>query len=188
MVYLSFRLFSFPIFQNRNPAIVQMNPKQKPSTKFQPKPPPLTNISDTVDEPGAGQQLLPSTTAATTATPTTAATPFTTIDELESEPSPNRAPSEDRVYNATTVPILRPKNLRNPDVIPTQQQQQRPSIDSSSVYSGGSSVYGDPNQVGLPVVKGNRWIPSQQRELLEKQANLLMSGANARRKRETEIF
>ncbi|XP_029731676.1 fasciclin-3 isoform X2 [Aedes albopictus] len=144
--------------------------------------------SDTVDEPGAGQQLLPSTTAATTATPTTAATPFTTIDELESEPSPNRAPSEDRVYNATTVPILRPKNLRNPDVIPTQQQQQRPSIDSSSVYSGGSSVYGDPNQVGLPVVKGNRWIPSQQRELLEKQANLLMSGANARRKRETEIF
>ncbi|XP_021709283.1 fasciclin-3 isoform X2 [Aedes aegypti] len=142
--------------------------------------------SDTVDKPGAGQQLLPSTTAATTATATSAPV-YTTIDELESEPTSNRT-SDERVYNATTVPILRPKNLRNPDVIPTQQQQQRPSIDSSSVYSGGSSTYGDPNQVGLPVVKGNRWIPSQQRELLEKQANLLMTGANVRRKRETEIF
>ncbi|KAL1377435.1 hypothetical protein pipiens_000063, partial [Culex pipiens pipiens] len=31
-------------------------------------------------------------------------------------------------------------------------------------------------------------MPVQQRELLEKQANLLMTGANVRRKRETEIF
>ncbi|XP_062564234.1 fasciclin-3-like isoform X2 [Armigeres subalbatus] len=145
--------------------------------------------TDTVDEPGAGQQLLP-TTATTTATTATAANKpapiYATINELETEPNSNRT-SDERVYNATTVPILRPKNLRNPDVIPLQLQQ-RPSIDTESVYSGGSSVFGDHNQVGLPVVKGNRWIPSQQRELLEKQANLLMTGANVRRKRETEIF
>uniref|UniRef100_A0A182QY98 Uncharacterized protein n=1 Tax=Anopheles farauti TaxID=69004 RepID=A0A182QY98_9DIPT len=64
------------------------------------------------------------------------------------------------------------------------------SSDSCSTVGGG---YGDPNQVGLPVPPGaggvqKRWIPHQQRELLEKQAQLLLSGAALKRKRETEIF
>uniref|UniRef100_A0A182NP84 Uncharacterized protein n=1 Tax=Anopheles dirus TaxID=7168 RepID=A0A182NP84_9DIPT len=64
------------------------------------------------------------------------------------------------------------------------------STDSGSTVGGG---YGDPNQVGLPLAGGGggvqkRWIPHQQRELLEKQAQLLLSGAAIKRKRETEIF
>ncbi|XP_065089730.1 fasciclin-3-like isoform X2 [Ochlerotatus camptorhynchus] len=147
--------------------------------------------SDTTDEPGAGQQLLPTTTSTATAAAAAAATATTTVTELNAPPTSIQGKDlnghHEHVYNEMTLPILRPKNLRNPDVIPTQQHQ-RPSIDTSSFYSGGSSVYGDPNQVGLPVVDKNRWIPSQQRELLERQANLLMSGASVRRKRETEIF
>ncbi|XP_038107196.1 fasciclin-3 isoform X2 [Culex quinquefasciatus] len=136
--------------------------------------------TDTVDDRGAGEQLLQTNNNATTGA--------TTLSEAGS--SPERTPV-DRVYQETTVPILRPRNLRNPDLL--QQvavDGPRDSITTCSIYSGDSVLYGDPNQVGLPPVaaKRNHWMPVQQRELLEKQANLLMTGANVRRKRETEIF
>ncbi|XP_058459417.1 fasciclin-3-like isoform X2 [Malaya genurostris] len=139
-----------------------------------------TDLTD--DHAGAGDQLL-----ATTVVPGS-------VTVSENDPV-HANESSTRVYNTTTVPILRPKNLRNPDLLQSAIIQRDPQIsinssnfDGSSVYSGDSSTAGDPNQVGLPLVNKNRWIPSQQRDLLERQANLLLSGANLRRKRETEIF
>uniref|UniRef100_A0A2M4C2G6 Uncharacterized protein n=1 Tax=Anopheles marajoara TaxID=58244 RepID=A0A2M4C2G6_9DIPT len=101
--------------------------------------------------------------------------------------------------------LLRPNNLRYP--IEGSRREPQLSVnsnnfdnasvlssDSSTIYGYGG-VGGDPNQVGLPpsvsattVAAQKRWIPQQQRELLEKQAQLLLSGASVRRKRETEIF
>ncbi|XP_055620247.1 fasciclin-3-like isoform X2 [Toxorhynchites rutilus septentrionalis] len=140
--------------------------------------------TDTTDDRGAGQQLLPSPTTTTT----------TAASGLGGDtPRDNGSP---KVYNETTIPLMRPRNLRNPDLLQSAIQREpqlsvtsnSSSIDCASINSCDSSITGNPNQVGLPVVKTNRWIPSQQRELLEKQANLLMSGANIKRKRETEIF
>ncbi|XP_055589754.1 fasciclin-3-like isoform X2 [Uranotaenia lowii] len=133
--------------------------------------------TDTTDDRGGvGEQLL-----STDFSGTPAADPPTPETALE---------MENRVYNETTIPILmRPKNLRNLDLLQHQlPRRESNQTDNSSLYSRESSQIGDPNQVGLPVVNKNRWIPSQQRELLEKQANLLKAGANIRRKRETEIF
>uniref|UniRef100_A0A182W9F7 Uncharacterized protein n=1 Tax=Anopheles minimus TaxID=112268 RepID=A0A182W9F7_9DIPT len=101
--------------------------------------------------------------------------------------------------------ILRPTNMRHPlDAAPgpyplgairrdPQLSVNSGNFDSASVLSSDSCStvggYGDPNQVGLPVAGAQkRWIPHQQRELLEKQAQLLLSGAAIKRKRETEIF
>ncbi|XP_058826592.1 fasciclin-3-like isoform X3 [Topomyia yanbarensis] len=143
----------------------------------------IGETDQTDDRAGAGEQLL-----STTVVPTAG----------DADDSGRFRESElglPKVYNDTTIPILRPKNLRNPDLLQTVAIQREPQMsinsstfDGSSVYSGDSSVMGDPNQVGLPVINKNRWIPSQQRDLLERQANLLLSGANLRRKRETEIF
>ncbi|XP_050095175.1 fasciclin-3-like isoform X2 [Anopheles aquasalis] len=102
--------------------------------------------------------------------------------------------------------LLRPNNLRYP--IEDSRREPQLSVnsnnfdnasvlssDSSTIYGYGGGYGGDPNQVGLPpsaaaatVAAQKRWIPQQQRELLEKQAQLLLSGASVRRKRETEIF
>lgn len=160
--------------------IIQNYPKKPKQTKQSFHNFTNQSSSDTVDDRGAGEQLLQTNNNATTGA--------TTLSEAES--SPERTPV-DRVYQETTVPILRPRNLRNPDLL--QQvavDGPRDSITTCSIYSGDSVLYGDPNQVGLPPVaaKRNHWMPVQQRELLEKQANLLMTGANVRRKRETEIF
>ncbi|KFB45700.1 hypothetical protein ZHAS_00013648 [Anopheles sinensis] len=103
--------------------------------------------------------------------------------------------------------ILRPVNLRNnpldgtlyfagPSPREPQYSVNSSNFDNASVLSDSSSTVGgaygavgDPNQVGLPPAGGQkRWIPHQQRELLEKQAQLLLSGAAIKRKRETEIL
>uniref|UniRef100_A0A182ML84 Uncharacterized protein n=1 Tax=Anopheles culicifacies TaxID=139723 RepID=A0A182ML84_9DIPT len=116
------------------------------------------------------------------------------------EATPNGAPATPDPNNS----ILRPTNVRHPlDTTPGPYPlgaiRREPQLfvnsgnfDSASVLSSDSCStvggYGDPNQVGLPPVAQKRWIPHQQRELLEKQAQLLLSGAAIKRKRETEIF
>uniref|UniRef100_A0A182IVZ1 Uncharacterized protein n=1 Tax=Anopheles atroparvus TaxID=41427 RepID=A0A182IVZ1_ANOAO len=123
-----------------------------------------------------------------------------------------RQPSMDRpAAGDVNASILRPFNLRsNPFdgslylTGPTAGREPQYSVNSSnfdnaSVLSDSSSTVtgygavGDPNQVGLPSSAAagagqKRWIPHQQRELLEKQAQLLLSGAAIKRKRETEIL
>uniref|UniRef100_A0A182TQA1 Uncharacterized protein n=1 Tax=Anopheles melas TaxID=34690 RepID=A0A182TQA1_9DIPT len=105
---------------------------------------------------------------------------------------PVMPPTPDNINSS----ILRPTNVRqNPldAAYPLGAIRREPqhsinsgNFDNASVLSSDSSStigYGDPNQVGLPVATAQkRWIPHQQRELLEKQAQLLLSGAALKRK------
>uniref|UniRef100_A0A182Y234 Uncharacterized protein n=1 Tax=Anopheles stephensi TaxID=30069 RepID=A0A182Y234_ANOST len=129
--------------------------------------------------------------------------PTTSVPSVASSPAVPNGDSHPPTPDPNSS-ILRPTNMRHPldasGPYPLGAVRREPQLsvnsgnfDNASVLSSDSCStvgYGDPNQVGLPPVAGaqKRWIPHQQRELLEKQAQLLLSGAAIKRKRETEIF
>ncbi|XP_040164460.1 fasciclin-3 isoform X2 [Anopheles arabiensis] len=147
--------------------------------------------TDTTDN-GVGETMLP------TATGIVVEANVLNGETTTTTTIPVMPPTPDNINSS----ILRPTNVRqNPldAAYPLGAIRREPqhsinsgNFDNASVLSSDSSStigYGDPNQVGLPVATAQkRWIPHQQRELLEKQAQLLLSGAALKRKRETEIF
>uniref|UniRef100_A0A4Y0BIV4 Ig-like domain-containing protein n=1 Tax=Anopheles funestus TaxID=62324 RepID=A0A4Y0BIV4_ANOFN len=145
--------------------------------------------TDTTDN-GVGETMLPPTGTVVPPSAVTAPNGVESFPDMPPTPDPNNF-------------ILRPTNMRHPLDAPgpypigairrePQLSVNSGNFDNASVLSSDSCStvgYGDPNQVGLPVAGAQkRWIPHQQRELLEKQAQLLLSGAAIKRKRETEIF
>ncbi|XP_055530596.1 fasciclin-3-like isoform X4 [Wyeomyia smithii] len=146
--------------------------------------------TDRTDNSGAGEQLLSTTTVDTPS----ATLIFVNTSPASFSPESGIYSDSDCKNKNTTIPVmLRPKNFRNPDLLQSTFERDPQISIHSSIYDG-SSIYstesggGDPDQIGLPPSNRNRWIPLQQRDLLERQANLLVAGANIRRKRETEIF
>nr|XP_040240120.2 fasciclin-3 isoform X2 [Anopheles coluzzii] len=147
--------------------------------------------TDTTDN-GVGETMLP------TATGIVVEANVLNGETTTTATIPVMPPTPDNINSS----ILRPTNVRqNPldAAYPLGAIRREPqhsinsgNFDNASVLSSDSCStigYGDPNQVGLPVATAQkRWIPHQQRELLEKQAQLLLSGAALKRKRETEIF
>lgn len=94
-----------------------------------------------------------------------------------SETIPSISPRTESVYLPTTVPIggVKPKN-----------SMQRASDTSSLTNSG------DFNELGIPttvqpqqVASPQRWLPRQQRELLQKQAEMFVKSST---RKETDIF
>lgn len=81
------------------------------------------------------------------------------------------------VYNSTTVPLMRPFAKPN-----------------NSVSNSDDDNNGDPNELGIPRASIHRWLPSSQRGLLQRQAELFarpkstMATNNNANKRETDIF
>ncbi|XP_053684235.1 fasciclin-3-like isoform X2 [Sabethes cyaneus] len=149
--------------------------------------------TDHTDTCTAGDHLLP---AATIEVPSTRSSSVNTSHAMFSTKTYNHPSNnyETKLYNNSALPImLRPKNSRNADLLQASVQRNPQMSINSSIYDG-SSIYStesagdDANQLGLPQTNRNRWIPVQQRDLLERQANLLLAGAHIRRKKETEIF
>lgn len=98
-----------------------------------------------------------------------------------SETIPSISPRTESVYLPTTVPIgVMPKN---------PLMSQRTSETSSLTNSG------DYNELGIPtqssqiqpqqVASPQRWLPRQQRELLQKQAEMFVKSST---RKETDIF
>lgn len=85
------------------------------------------------------------------------------------------------VYNATTVPLMRPHGtIAKP---------------SNGVSNGtDDDNHGDPNELGIPRASIHRWLPSSQRGLLQRQAELFarpkstIATNNNASKQETDIF
>lgn len=96
-----------------------------------------------------------------------------------SETIPSISPRTESVYMPTTVPIgVMPKN---------SSMSQRASETSSLTNSG------DFNELGIPpahvqpqqVASPQRWLPRQQRDLLQKQAEMFVRSST---RKETDIF
>ncbi|XP_055838256.1 fasciclin-3 isoform X2 [Episyrphus balteatus] len=72
---------------------------------------------------------------------------------------------ESGVYNATTVPL---RNGRN-----STTSRQSTASDENDQHQQGTDLLTRGNQLGIPESRCTRWIPKDQRELLERQAKLL---------------
>lgn len=99
-----------------------------------------------------------------------------------SETIPSISPRTESVYMPTTVPIVgvRPKN--------DPMMSQRASETSSLTYSGDFNELGIPAQSYIQpqqVASPQRWLPRQQRELLQKQAEMFVKSST---RKETDIF
>lgn len=83
------------------------------------------------------------------------------------------------VYNPTTVPLMRPQTIARPN---------------NSVSNSDDDNNGDPNELGIPRASIHRWLPSSQRGLLQRQAELFarpkstIATNNNSNKKETDIF
>lgn len=88
------------------------------------------------------------------------------------------------VYNATTVPLMRPQGFA----------VAKPSNGVSNSNGIDDDNNGDPNELGIPRASIHRWLPSSQRDLLQRQAELFarpkstMATNNNDNKKETDIF
>lgn len=97
-----------------------------------------------------------------------------------SETIPSISPRTESVYLPTTVPIgVTPKN---------PLMSQRASDTSSLTNSGDFNELGIPTQSQIqpqPVASPQRWLPRQQRDLLQKQAEMFVRSST---RKETDIF
>lgn len=74
---------------------------------------------------------------------------------------------ESSVYNPTTIP------MRNALMGQAAGRNSQPKAEQESVDTENSDLLQRGNQLGIPESRFSRWLPKDQRELLEKQANLL---------------
>lgn len=88
--------------------------------------------------------------------------------------------TNERVYNPTTVPMV--AHSRSPMLSETSSI----STDIGSEPTTNTGGQGDPNELGIPRSSVHRWLPTAQRELLQKQANMFFHGRQ--KKQETDIF
>lgn len=97
-----------------------------------------------------------------------------------SETIPSISPRTESVYLPTTVPIgVMPKN---------PLMSQRTSEASSLTNSGDFNELGIPTQSQIQpqqVASPQRWLPRQQRDLLQKQAEMFVRSST---RKETDIF
>lgn len=95
-----------------------------------------------------------------------------------SETVPSISPRTESVYMPTTVPINSSSAPKN---------SQRGSVTSSlTTNSGDFNELGIPSTATQPVVTSpQRWLPRQQRELLQKQAEMFVKSST---RKETDIF
>lgn len=88
------------------------------------------------------------------------------------------------VYNATTVPLMRPQGFT----------VAKPNNGVPNSNGTDDDNNGDPNELGIPRASIHRWLPSSQRGLLQRQAELFarpkstMATNNNAVKTETDIF
>lgn len=95
-----------------------------------------------------------------------------------SETIPSISPRTESVYLPTTVPIgVMPKNP-----LMSQRTSETSSLTNSGDYNElGIPTHIQPQQVASP----QRWLPRQQRELLQKQAEMFVKSST---RKETDIF
>lgn len=85
---------------------------------------------------------------------------------------------ESSVYNPTTQPLrnvlmAQAGGRQTKHVRPSKKQQQQEEEEEEEEKQAHSDLLQRGNQLGIPESRFSRWLPKDQRELLEKQANLL---------------